>query len=107
MALINCPSCNKKISDKASTCSHCGFAIGNASEEDILRKQEMQRFNKRQSLQNQSMLAMLLFVGGFGMWYWGGAEPTDLQQNIAVGCSVVGLVWYLVNRVRLFIMKRF
>ena len=107
MALIDCPSCGKKISDKATNCSHCGFAIGYASEEDIVRKQQMQRFNKIQSLQNQSMLAMLMFVAGFGMWYWGGEQPTDLQQNLAVGCSVIGFVWYLVNRARLVLLKRF
>ena len=107
MALINCPSCNKKISDKASTCSNCGFPIGNASDEDILRKKNMQRFTKKQNLNTQSMLATFLFVGGFGLWYWGGGQPTDLQQNFAVGCSVVGLVWYLVIRVRMFMMKRF
>lgn len=107
MALIDCPSCGKKISDKAKTCSHCGFAIGNASEEDILRKQQLQRFKQLQSLQNQSMAAMFMFVLGFGLWYWGGEQPTDLQQNIAVGCSVIGFIWYLINRARLVILKRF
>lgn len=27
MALINCPECNKEISDSVSTCPHCGFRI--------------------------------------------------------------------------------
>lgn len=27
MALINCPECNKEVSDKAETCIHCGFPI--------------------------------------------------------------------------------
>ena len=107
MALIDCPACNKKISDKAKTCQHCGFAIGSASKEDIVRKQQLQTYNKKQSIQNQSMLAMLLFVLGFGLWYWGGEQPTDLRQNIAVGCSVVGFVWYLINRIRLVILNRF
>lgn len=29
MALINCPECNKEISEKANTCPSCGFPIGN------------------------------------------------------------------------------
>ena len=37
MAITACPSCSKPISDKAKTCSHCGFNIGNASAEDIAR----------------------------------------------------------------------
>ena len=107
MALIDCPACNKKISDKAKSCQHCGFAVANASKEDFVRKQKMKTFNKKQSIQNQSMLAMLMFVSGFGLWYWGGEQPTDLQQNIAVGCSVVGFVWYIINRIRLVIVNRF
>ena len=33
MALINCPECNREISDKAVTCPHCGYPlnIGNES----------------------------------------------------------------------------
>ncbi len=27
MALINCPECNKEISDKAFSCPHCGYPI--------------------------------------------------------------------------------
>lgn len=27
MALINCPECNKEISDKVKACPHCGFPM--------------------------------------------------------------------------------
>ncbi len=27
MALINCPECNKEISDKAKSCPHCGYNL--------------------------------------------------------------------------------
>ncbi len=33
MALINCPECNKEISDKASSCPNCGYPI--ASQESL------------------------------------------------------------------------
>ncbi len=29
MTLVNCPECNKEISDKALMCPNCGFAAGN------------------------------------------------------------------------------
>ena len=92
MALVDCPSCNKKTSDKAKTCPHCDFKIGDATSEDIERKQSLQRFKKLASIQNQSLLAMLIFVASFGFMYWGG---------------VVGFVWYLVNRARIVYIKRF
>ncbi|MFZ5940279.1 MAG: zinc ribbon domain-containing protein [Bacteroidota bacterium] len=27
MALINCPECNKEVSNSAKTCPHCGFEL--------------------------------------------------------------------------------
>ncbi|MBN2037101.1 MAG: hypothetical protein JW768_10195 [Chitinispirillaceae bacterium] len=27
MALISCPECAKQMSDKASTCPHCGYSV--------------------------------------------------------------------------------
>lgn len=106
MALTDCPSCNKKISDKAKQCPHCDFATGDATAEDILRKKELNKYKKLHSIQNQSMVAMLLFVGGFGFMYWGGAQPGGLQHNLAIAGSLIGFVWYVVNRVRLIFIKR-
>lgn len=106
MALIDCPACGNKISDKSKVCSHCGFAFGDASAEDIQRKQNLKKFQKLQAIQTQSMLAMLLFVAGFGFMYWGGVSPGDAQHTAAIGCSIVGFCWYIVNRVRLVWVKR-
>ncbi|MBN7821561.1 zinc-ribbon domain-containing protein [Bowmanella yangjiangensis] len=129
MALTNCPSCNKKISDKAKSCQHCGFAVGAATEDDILRKQRFNKFKRAQSIQTQSMIAMLMFIAGFAILYWGDGPSTEyacklsfnlinnsspiclwhgqLQYNIAMSCSVIGFVWYVINRVRLIFMKKF
>jgi uncharacterized membrane protein YvbJ len=82
MALVDCPSCGKKISDKAQNCQYCEFAIGQASVEDLARKNSLKKYLQRQSIQNQSMLAMLLFVGGFGFMYWGGVTQEDLQFKL-------------------------
>lgn len=35
MALINCPECNKEISDKAYSCPNCGYPISKFSESEI------------------------------------------------------------------------
>lgn len=106
MALVDCPSCGKKISDKAQSCQHCDFILGAVDAEDIARKKNLNQYLKGQSIQTQSMIAMLLFVAGFGFMYWGGAAPDGLQYNVAVGLTVIGFVWYIVNRVRLIILKR-
>ncbi len=106
MALIDCPSCRKKMSDKAQQCSHCEFTLGAASAEDIHRKQSLNRYLKTQKVQTQSMLAMLMFVAGFGFMYWGGTVSGDLQHSVAIGVAIVGFVWYVVNRVRLVFLKK-
>lgn len=107
MALTDCPACNKKISDKSEECPHCGFKVGDASSEDVLRQQSLQRYKKKASIQNQSLMAVLLVVAGFGFMYWGGAQPGDMQHNLAILATVIGFIWYVVNRVRLVIIKRF
>lgn len=106
MALIDCPSCGKKISDKAESCQHCNFAIGQASAEDVARKNALNSYLKKQKIQNQSMLAMLLFVGGFGFMYWGNTTAEELQFKLAFGVATVGFIWYVVNRVRLVFLKK-
>ncbi|MEP1871117.1 MAG: hypothetical protein ABJJ44_16425 [Paraglaciecola sp.] len=106
MALIDCPSCGKRISDKAQSCQHCNFTLGEATSEDIARKQSLNKYLKGQRIQTQSMVAMLLFVAGFGFMYWGGAIPGELQHTVAIGVTIIGFVWYIVNRVRLVFLKR-
>jgi hypothetical protein len=106
MAITACPSCSKPISDKAKSCSHCGFNIGSATAEDIERKAKLAHYLAMQKLQNQSMLAILLFVAGCGFVYWGGSEPGEIQYNFSIGTAIVGFVWYAVNRVRLVLAKR-
>lgn len=50
MALVNCPECNKQVSDQANTCPNCGFQIAKyyyekAKEEKQKEQQEI--INKR------------------------------------------------------------
>ena len=35
MALIKCPECKKKLSDKCSNCPHCGYPIEKLCEADV------------------------------------------------------------------------
>lgn len=43
MALINCPECNKQISDKASNCPNCGYPIC----EYITQQEEIEQLKKQ------------------------------------------------------------
>ncbi|MGB3727285.1 MAG: hypothetical protein WA981_16155 [Glaciecola sp.] len=109
MAIISCPACNKPISDKAKSCSHCHYEFGSASAEDIKRKLSLQRYNKVQKIQNQSMLAMLLFIIGCYFVFLGdfsNDEQGMLMYNASVAVTTIGFIWYAVNRVRITLAKR-
>ena len=109
MAIINCPACNKSISDKATACNHCKYEFGNARPEDISRKLALQRYNKLQKLQNQSMLAILLFIVGCYFVFMGNFSHDSqgfMFKNIAIAATTLGFIWYAVNRVRISLTKR-
>lgn len=109
MAIISCPACAKTISDKAKACSHCHYEFGNTSAQDIQRKLSNQRFDKLQKLQSQSMVAILLFIIGCYFVFLGDF-PNDASglrmYNASIGLTVIGFVWYAVNRVRITLTKR-
>lgn len=106
MALIDCPSCSKRISSKAAVCSHCQCVLSELSEEKRLTMHQMSKLEQSQKLMTQSMIAMLLFCGGFGFMFWGEPSPESWQHTVATGAAVVGFAWYIINRARLIFLKR-
>lgn len=109
MAITNCPACSKPISDKVKSCPHCALEFGDNTAEDIERKLSLERFQKLHRLQNQSMLAILIFVVGAYFVFLGdfpNNETGVLMYNIAVAVTALGFIWYAVNRVRITLAKR-
>jgi uncharacterized membrane protein YvbJ len=109
MAITNCPACKKPMSDKGKTCPHCNLSLGDTSAEDIQRKLNNERYQKLHSLQNQSMLAILVFVVGAYFVFLGDFPNTEegvLMYNISVAVTALGFIWYAVNRVRVTLAKR-
>ena len=45
MALINCPECQKEISDKVKACPHCGYPFSNESSGENTQKVEVTDIN--------------------------------------------------------------
>ena len=102
MAIMACPSCNKRVSSQSALCPHCGFQLGEVSEEDrdIYRARRLR--DRIYRLNMLSYLVITVFVGGFG-WYWwasrGFAEPSPSGPFILMGLSAVA---YLAVRGLLF-----
>ena len=109
MAITSCPACEKPISDKAKTCPHCQFDFGDATAEDIRRKLSLQRYKKVQGIQNQSMVAIILFIIGCYLVFLGdfpAGKKGLMMYNGAIALATIGFIWYAINRVRITLAKR-
>lgn len=89
MALIDCPSCGKKMSNKSTSCPHCGFsATATPDDQERMRSRKAaDRFRRQQMLQ---MLAVLILLVG-GILWWFGSTGTDARAGtmLAVGQSML------------------
>ena len=102
MSIISCPQCAKKVSSRAALCPHCGFQLGEASEEDyeIYRARSLR--DRIYRLNMMSYAAITAFIAGFG-WYWwasrGFTQATGAGPFVLMGVAAVA---YLVVRGFLF-----
>lgn len=99
MALVKCPECGKEVSDKAKNCIGCGAPIAPDRESQgsgVDHLTTVQGTSKKLKLQ-QAIAAVLFVAGGVGMFVagdlgWNPGTPTTIM--------LIGLVWYIVTRVR-------
>ena len=112
MAIINCPSCKTRISDKAKICSSCQFDLvgGKTSEglneEQLNSQKKMAHMKKRYSLQMQAMIGIVLVLAGSLMWYFGGRDMSVVMSSSGLITLALGALLYLVTRVRLIMFKK-
>ncbi|RVU37498.1 zinc ribbon domain-containing protein [Rheinheimera riviphila] len=106
MAIINCPFCNKKASDKSAVCGNCGGKLGEMSVEELDRLQRDKRLALGQSLNNHAMMSLIIFLGSFAWYYYREPETDSLEMYAIHGAMLVGCAWYLVTKVRLVLYKR-
>lgn len=106
MALISCPSCKKKISDKAESCTHCQLNIAELDTDKINYLKKVSAVEKSQKLMTQSFIAMLLFCGGFLFFYWYEVQPGTWQYIVSIASAGTGFVFYIITRFRLLLLKR-
>ncbi|TYK66886.1 hypothetical protein [Colwellia echini] len=106
MAVINCPSCKNKISDKAKICNHCQLDLTDIDTDKIDNLNRVSSIKKIQRLMNYSFVAMLLFCGGFLLMFWDDVVPGTWQHTGAMIITVIGFIMYIVIRTLLLFNKR-
>jgi hypothetical protein len=113
MAIIDCPSCKNRISDKAKVCSHCNFNLVSSTSsegltpEQLASKANLARIKLRYSLQMQAMSGIILFLLGFMLWYFvGNRGMSEFSHFLEFGLIFLGGIWYLITRIRLIAFKK-
>lgn len=106
MAIIDCPQCHQKISNKAKQCSHCHLDLTNLDEQKLRHLQQISTIEQSQKLMTWSFIAMLLFCGGFLALYTVEMAKDSWQFATAVSASAGGFVLYIVMRIKIILLKR-
>lgn len=112
MAIINCPACNIKISDKATSCSGCNYdfvtktTAQGLDQEQLAAKQRMEHMKKKYSLQMQAMIAIIAILSGSLVWYFGGRNGSSVMNIVSYLLLGIGAGLYLMTRVRLIMSKK-
>jgi len=98
MTITHCINCDKRISDKALACPHCGFSRGGQDPDQVeeirRRKQRQQRYR----LSMYSYVALTVFISGV-IWYW--VESGGFQTAASSGPIIlltIGVLGYVVLR---------
>lgn len=97
MAIIQCPACGKKISNKAAACPHCG--VDKQSNGQPARRP---RGKKKANLMTQQLIAVSIFIAG-ALWMISihlAATPRP-YPIAALVFTATGGIWYLLTRARM------
>ncbi len=112
MAIVNCPSCQKKISDKSVNCPECHYDFVNKTskdgltEEQLASKQKLARIKQKYNLQMRAMTGILLVLGGVLVWYFGGQGFNSIADYLSLIAIAVGSFLYLMTRINLILFKK-
>lgn len=107
MAIIRCPSCRERVSDKRDVCPNCGYGIADSSAGLSLNEASVRIRRKRKAqLQMHAYGATLLFVAGIAwmMLETGGNVARASYPSMFV--TGLGVVWYVAVRILMVLGAR-
>lgn len=86
MALINCPECNKEVSDKAGACPNCGHPIEKTTPVAALQHDTNKKFCPTCKSDNTQTVKMTVMSGTTA----GKSTAVGINTNLDVGVASVG-----------------
>lgn len=103
MALVNCSECDNSVSDKATSCPKCGAPIASLKEINVVGEKlnTVQETSKKFKL--QTLMSVSMIVVGI-LWVAASSDPETTQHSspIPAFMVMVGFIWYVVNRFRIW-----
>ena len=75
MALIKCPECGNKMSDKAENCPHCGYSLKKMPDNNNLKDLKNKWNNK------YILVILVLLVGGYFLFFNNSKENINSNPN--------------------------
>ena len=106
MAIIRCPSCNRRISNKNKSCPHCHLALSDEDEGlsyDVAV--ERVKLERAMLLANHGYAALALTTAG-AIWAWFVSDGMSRSPGYwPVAMVAAGAMWYIGVRV-VMIVKR-
>lgn len=106
MARISCPACSKPISDKHKVCPHCDATLSGLDDHERAKLANRRYIKRKQALLNQSFVALIIFLGGFFYLYSREPAVDSTEQMLTYGAIATGFIWYIVNRIRIILLKK-
>lgn len=96
--------CSSKMSDKAPSCPSCG-ATADMDEEQRHRVASKISQRKLAQISTHNMIAVIIAFAGFYVMYFQAPDPDSIQLKLSQGAVAIGFLWYIVNRIRHFMIK--
>jgi uncharacterized membrane protein YvbJ len=101
MALINCPDCNRQVSQNAPTCPGCGAPIATKHESagsGVAQLQTIQETSK--ALKSHTLVSVVLIIVGFVSMM--AVANAHQEPQISLGIFIFGLIYYAITRYRIW-----
>ena len=100
MALIKCEECGKEVSNKAASCPNCGAPISTLKETKATGVQLITIQETSKIFKLHAVISVFLIIIGI-IWLIVGINSAD-PSGMSVLFIFVGLVWFTVNRIRIW-----
>lgn len=94
------------MSSKAAQCQHCGFALGEVSEEQVTEFQRRRLRDRIYHLKMASYAAITVLLIAAAWYWWESSDFSRMPSMVPTALVATGTVAYIVIRALMFTARR-